>query len=261
MFQSDHPQTLEVPSLYSPISLTNKTCVVTGATSGIGEAICNSLVSQGAHVFLLGRNTQKLEQLTQNYQNGPGKVTGCEVDLSQPESIVRLVETLTHQTQSIDVLIHAAGMYATGKIADTPAETFDQLYQVNVRAPYELTQQLLPAMTPDLSQVVFVNSTAGIKSGANVSQYAATKHALKAMADSLRMECNRDHVRVVTVYPGRTATKMGAEVFRSEGREDSYKPDLLLQPKDIAEVVLHTLKLPQTAEVTDLYIRPFIKSY
>ena len=93
----------------------------------------------------------------------------------------------------------------------------------------------------------------------NVSQFAATQHALKAIADHLREEVNADGVRVISVFPGRTATSRQAALYAREGRP--YQPELLLQPEDVASVVVHALALPRTAEVTNVSIRPTLKSY
>jgi len=106
-------------------------------------------------------------------------------------------------------------------------------------------------------QIVFVNSSVGLIARANVGQYAATKHALKAIADSLREEVNADGVRVLSIFPGRTATPMQELVHKMEGRV--YQPERFTQPEDIAQVVINTLALPRTAEVTDISIRPFRK--
>ena len=93
----------------------------------------------------------------------------------------------------------------------------------------------------------------------NVGHYSATKHAFKALADSLRAEVNPDGIRVLSIYPGRTATPRMETLFAQEGR--AYRPELLLQPEDIASIVLSTVMLPWTAEVTDIRIRPMAKSY
>jgi NADP-dependent 3-hydroxy acid dehydrogenase YdfG len=92
-----------------------------------------------------------------------------------------------------------------------------------------------------------------------VSQYSATKHALKAITDSLREEVNADGIRVLSVFPGRTATPQQATLYKL-GRKD-YQADLLLQPEDIASIVIAALTLPHTAEVTEIHIRPLLKSY
>jgi NADP-dependent 3-hydroxy acid dehydrogenase YdfG len=109
-------------------------------------------------------------------------------------------------------------------------------------------------------QVVFVNSSAALSAKRpDVGQYSAMKHALKAIADSLREEVNPKGIRVLTVYLGRTATPMQAAIYQREGGE--YHPEALLQPEDVASVVVQTLLLPSTAEVTDISMRPMQKSY
>ena len=106
---------------------------------------------------------------------------------------------------------------------------------------------------------MFVNSTVGLEARAGVGQYASTQHALRAIADALRAEVNSDGVRVLSVYLGRTATARQARIFRLEGRH--YAPELLMQPDDVAEIVLAALRLPRTAEVTEIRMRPLVKSY
>jgi NADP-dependent 3-hydroxy acid dehydrogenase YdfG len=104
---------------------------------------------------------------------------------------------------------------------------------------------------------VFLNSSAGLMAHTNVGQYTATKHALKAIADCLREEVNGDRIRVLSVFPGRTATPLQRRLHVVEGRE--YRPERLLQPEDVASVVVSALCLPRTAEVTDINIRSMSK--
>ena len=138
-------------------------------------------------------------------------------------------------------------------------DPLDLHYKVNLRAPYLLTQGLLPQVKAQQGQIVFVNSTAALRAGANASQYASTKHALKAVADSLREEVNAAGVRVLSLFLGRTASPMQAGVYEMERRK--YSPELLMQPEDVAAVVINTLMLPRTAEVTEVSMRPCVKSY
>ena len=119
------------------------------------------------------------------------------------------------------------------------------------------TQYLLPLLKSKHAQVVFINSSATFNVTPGLSQYAATKHALKAVADSFRHEVNADGIRVLSVYPGRTASPMQESLFRKEGRE--YNPEVLVQPRDIAWIVIETLRLPRSAEVTDVHLRPMKK--
>ena len=98
----------------------------------------------------------------------------------------------------------------------------------------------------------------GSEAACYLAQYDLTKHALKAIADSLRGEVNPDGVRVLSVYLGRTASEMQERIHQAEGRP--YRPELLLQPQDVASVIVNALSLPRTAEVTDIHIRPMLKT-
>jgi NADP-dependent 3-hydroxy acid dehydrogenase YdfG len=159
----------------------------------------------------------------------------------------------------VDILVHAAGIIRQQRMENASVEDFDAQYATNVRVPYMLTKRLLPHLTSVRGQVVFINSSAGLHAGrAEVGQYAATKHALRAIADSLREELNPKGVRVLSVFVGRTAGPMQERLFAEEGR--NYRPEKLLQPEDVASVVCHTLMLPATAEVTDINIRPMTKA-
>ena len=117
---------------------------------------------------------------------------------------------------------------------------------------------MLPLLQKSAGQIVFINSSAGLRSAATVGQFSATQHAFRSIADSLRDEVNALGIRVLSVYPGRTATPRIAKLFEKEGR--TYQQDLLMQPED-EEMLTHSLRLPRTAEVTDISIRPMQKSY
>ena len=178
------------------------------------------------------------------------------VDLAIDEDVRRLARAIS-QSGGVDVLVHCAGVTSLGPVSSHPVDTFDWQYRINLRAPFLLTQSLLPSLQARQGQIVFVNSSTGLSARANVAQYAATKHGLKALADSLRQEVNADGVRVLTVYPGRTATPHQEIVCQHEGRP--YIPEHLMQPEDLAAAVVSALCLPRTAEITDIQIRPMRK--
>jgi len=228
--------------------------VVTGATSGIGRAVALGLGSHVATLVLVGRSAAALEATAEEVRGAGCDARPYRADLSRDDEVLRLAE---HVAGVIDVLVHAAGTITVGAVEQTAVEALDAQYRVNLRAPYVLTRALLPALRARHGQVVFVNSTAGLVAQAGVAHYAATKHALKAFADGLRAEVNAAEVRVISVYPGRTATPMQATVHAAEGR--AYRPERLLQPEDVAAVVVNALRLPRTAEVTDVTLRPFAK--
>lgn len=237
--------------------LRGRTALVTGASSGIGRAIAVALAREGAHILAVGRSSAGLAE-TVTMAGNPSTMTELRTDLTVQSDLDQMMERLSSLPE-IDVLVHAAGIIHQCRMQDATVEEFDAQYATNVRAPYLLTKRLLPALTASRGQVVFINSSAGLHAArADVGQYAATKHALRAIADSLREELNPRGVRVLSVYVGRTAGPMQERLFREEGR--SYHPETLLQPEDVAAIVLNTLKLPPTAEVTDISVRPMMKA-
>jgi NADP-dependent 3-hydroxy acid dehydrogenase YdfG len=238
-----------------------KVALVTGAGSGIGRAMATRLATEGAHVHLVGRTKGKLEATAAEFPEGAPASGIWPVDLSIDANLEELRTGLTAQLPDphLDVLVLAAGELARGAIAEMPVATFDRLWASNVRSVYVLLQKLLPLVTACQGQIVFVNSSAGLGAGANGGQYAATKHALKALADALRAEVNAQGVRVLSIYPGRTATPRMERLYADGGQ--TYRPEVLLQAADVAATVADALSLPRTAEVTDLSIRPLAKSY
>jgi NADP-dependent 3-hydroxy acid dehydrogenase YdfG len=239
--------------------LTEQVAVVTGASSGIGKAIAEALAAQGMKLCLVGRNRHALEAVAARVRGMASCVLVSQTDLTVDDHIERLKSDVQQAFGQVDVLVHSAGIFAQGKLQSASIEDLDRQYRTNVRAPYLLTQGLLPLLKVRPGQIVFINSSVGLRARADVSQYAATKHALKAIADSLREEVNADGIRVLNVFPGRTATPGQEAIFRLEAR--TYRPELLLQAEDVAAVVLNALTLPRTAEVTDISIRPLAKSY
>ena len=237
--------------------LADRKCVVTGASGGIGRATAVALASAGATVCGVARRRHQL-QATAELTKGPGRVDPHPADLSVDAEVAALADELLACAGSVDVLVHSAGTYARDPVCIAPIEDFDRQYRINVRAPYLLTQALLPALRASKGQIIFINSTVVFAPRANVGQFAATKHALRSFADTLREEVNPDGIRVVSVYPGRTATQLQARIHALEGKP--YVPERLLQPADVADIVLKVLTGPSTAEITDVRVRPMLKS-
>jgi short-subunit dehydrogenase len=235
--------------------LANQVAVVTGATSGIGQAIALALAAQAVELCLVGRNSSALERVALVAQAKAPQVHRYRVDLSVDQDIKLLEDALRRDVGRVDILVHSAGAYARGPFQEASMEDLDTLYRANVRAPYQLTQGLLPMLVSSQGQIVFINSSVIQHSGANVGQFAATQHALKSLADSLRAEVSA--VRVLSVFPGRTATPRQARIHAMEAKP--YHPERLLQPEDVAATVIQALGLPRSAEVCDIYLRPLAK--
>jgi NAD(P)-dependent dehydrogenase (short-subunit alcohol dehydrogenase family) len=228
--------------------LAGKVALVTGASAGIGAGLAAGLAAAGAEVHALGR------------AGGAGAYHWHRVDL---ESDAAIADYLARAAPArLDILVHAAGLLTPdGFTAEQDPEpgiaALDRQLQVNLRAPWQLTRGLLPRLVAAKGWVVVLNSSIWGNARPGLAGYAASKYALRAMTDALRAEVNPRGVRVLSVYPGRTASRMQAEASAAAGTP--YAPERLLQPAEIATSVLSALGLPETAEITDLQIRPALK--
>lgn len=238
------------------VDLVDQLAVVTGASSGIGRALALALAREGMALCLLGRDLGRLEATAKEARVRSPAVTWASVDLTQFAQIQSFVDAMGDKRPA--VLVHSAGLYASGPHKERRPEEYAALFAANVSGPMYLTQLLLDGLVGTQGQIVFINSTQGLTPSPRVGLFAATQHAFKAMADTLRDEVNPLGVRVLTVHVGRTATARQERIFAQEGR--NYAPDRLLQPEDVATMVVAALKLPRTAEVTNLTIRPMLKS-
>ncbi|HEY9421388.1 MAG TPA: SDR family oxidoreductase [Thermoanaerobaculia bacterium] len=228
--------------------------VVTGASSGIGEAIAIQLAREGTRLLLVGRSAEKLDLVAERARDLSPAVEIFVADLAEDDQVQALADRAVAAFGGVDILVHSIGLFLGGPF-ESSVDVLDRQYRINTRVPYLLTQKLLPSLIARQGQVVFINSSAGHHAArSGWVAYSASKHALRAIADGLRDEVNKKGVRVLSVFPGRTATPMQEEVHRYEGRD--YDPERFLQPRDVAAAVLNALALPRTAEVTDLQIRP-----
>lgn len=224
------------------------THLLTGAGAGIGAAVAHALAGRGDDLVLLVRSETRAEELRASF---PGSRT-VVADLGRPQE---LAEALTGQVpERLDSLVHVAGFVELGPVGEVSADVWRQTLDVNLAAPAELTRICLPALRAARGQVVFVNSGSGLRANPEWSAYAASKHGLRALADSLRAEEARAGVRVTSVYPGRTATDMQAKVHAQEGKD--YDPSEWIAPESVATAVLTALDLPRDAEMTDVTVRP-----
>jgi NAD(P)-dependent dehydrogenase (short-subunit alcohol dehydrogenase family) len=234
------------------MSLNEAVALVAGASGDIGRAIAFDLLGAGAEVFMLGRSMARLVQPPppEDFRENCRFIVA---GLTDDDAIAR-VNIATLSRSRLDVLVLSTGTYER---SNEPA-VFGRQIAANVVGPYALLQRLLPLLIKAKGQVVFINSTQALRAAAGLGQYAATKHAVKAVADSLRDEVNANGVRVLSLFLGRTASERQRAIFAAEGRP--YPPERLIQPADVAELVLSLLRLPRTSEVTDIVLRPMQKT-
>jgi short-subunit dehydrogenase len=223
------------------------THLVTGGGSGIGALLVHRLAARGDDLVLVARSAQRAEELQ-------AEVAGATVliaDLREPASLEALSDQLPGR---LDSVVHAAGVVELGPVHALATQAWQEQLAVNVVAPAVLTRIALPALRAARGTVVLLNSGAGLSASPDWSAYAASKHALRALADSLRAEEREHGVRVTTVYPGRTATPMQRKVHDQEGRD--YDPDAWIDPASVVAAIVHVLDLGPDATISDLTIRP-----
>ena len=221
------------------------THLVTGAGSGIGHVLAERLLERGDDVWLVARSPERAHDLRDDH---PG-ATVLVADLAWPESVEGL-----DLPESLDSVVHAAGVIRLGRVSDLSVDDWASQLRVNLVAPAALTRVALPALRAARGTVVLVNSGSGLRAHPEWAAYAATKHGLRALADSLRAEEQEHGVRVTSVYPGRTATPMQRAVHEHEGKD--YDADDWIDPATVAETILGVIDLPEDATVTDVTVRP-----
>ena len=223
------------------------THLLTGAGSGIGAVLAERLLERGDALVLLARSTERAHDLRADLPDA----TVLVADLADVTAVEAVAEQLP---DSLDSVVHAAGVVDLGPVAELTADAWQSQLAVNLVGPAVLTRVCLPALRAARGTVVFVNSGQGLAASPGWSAYAASKHGLRALADSLRAEEQEHGVRVTTVYPGRTATPMQQKVHEQEGK--AYDASDWIDPDTVVDAILHVLDLPGDATVSDLTIRP-----
>jgi short-subunit dehydrogenase len=244
------------------------TYLIAGATGGIGGAVADLLYGAGHSLILVGRATERLAETAARLTAGSGPLTAngsdpaspavpeadgrfrtIALDLSKP--LMLEASLADADVPPLDGLVHSAGVVELGTVAETQPDAWIEQLLVNAAAPAELTRLLLPSLRAPRGHVVFVNSGAGLRANPAWSAYAASKHALRALADALRAE--EPEIRVTSVYPGRTASEMQRKVRAQEGVE--YDPGAYISPRTVATVIVNALTTPRDATVTDVSVR------
>jgi NADP-dependent 3-hydroxy acid dehydrogenase YdfG len=220
----------------------SKTILVTGAGRGLGRTLAAELTARGDKVIAHARSESALE--------GVPHQASLVLDLAEPALIAEAVRGIDH----LDAVIHNAGIAHIAPVAQQTLEWWERTLTVNVTAPAELTRALLPALRAARGHVVFVNSGAGITAGPKWSSYAASKHALKALADSLRGEEQANGVRVTSVYPSHFDTDMQRSVREQYG--SAYDPSRATSPESIAKTIADLLRTPEDMVINELRIEP-----
>ncbi|KAL2748337.1 dehydrogenase/reductase SDR family member 11-like isoform X1 [Vespula maculifrons] len=237
----------------------DKVAVVTGATSGIGKAIVELLVSKGLKVVGLAHHIDKLNALTEELKSKPGKLLPLQCDLTNQNEVMKAIEWIEKNVGFVNILINNAALnldtgFFTGEIED-----WEKIFDLNILGLTYITKEILKLMKKkgiDNGCIVNVNDIFGLKVPINSERpaspaYICSKFALTALTECLRLELAQleSNIKVISISPGLVETEMTQQWLKEN-------PRLALQPKDVADAILFTLQTPENVLVKDLIITP-----
>jgi NADP-dependent 3-hydroxy acid dehydrogenase YdfG len=238
--------------------------LVTGASSGIGEATALSLAAEGASVAIAARRRDRLEALAERIGSG-SKVLVLETDVTDGEQVRAMVDRTVAELGRLDTLVNNAGVMLLGPIVDAPIEEWRRMVELNVLGLLYCTHAALPhllrAAEDDprhVADVVNVSSVAGRVARQGSGVYNATKFGVVAFSESLRQEVTKRHVRVSVVEPGAVMTELATHIRPEvvEGMRARFEKMEMLRPEDIAEAIAFTVTRPRHVAVNEVLIRP-----
>jgi NADP-dependent 3-hydroxy acid dehydrogenase YdfG len=225
------------------MNLTNKVAVITGVSSGIGKSLAIQLLKKGCKVIGLGRNNADIEN-----ENFSFIKTDIRI---QTEVAASMRQAIAWGDGEIHILINNAGLGYFGLLEELPLEQWHEMFDTNVNGLFYATREVLPLMKKQQAgHIINIASTAALEGMPQVSGYCATKWAVKGISESLWREVREDKIKVTCVYPGSTQT----EFFRNSPNIKAHS--YMLQPEDVAAMIIYALETPDNFHQVNLEIRP-----
>jgi NADP-dependent 3-hydroxy acid dehydrogenase YdfG len=238
-----------------------KVALITGASSGIGEGTAKLLAANGVKVGLAARRKDRLEKLLQEIKIQGGEGIAIEMDVTDQASVNNGVATLVKTYGNIDILVNNAGLMPLSDVESLKLDEWHKMVDVNIKGVLNVTAAVLPHLIKQNSGHIFnLSSIAGRKLFAGLSVYCATKHAIAAFSDIMRMELAPKYkIRVTSLQPGAVATELYDQITDAKYRqnmEDLKGQMTFLTPDDIAHSVLYALQAPEHVNVSEIFILP-----
>jgi NADP-dependent 3-hydroxy acid dehydrogenase YdfG len=247
--------------------LSGTVALITGASSGIGEATALALAGEGAAVSLVARRRDRLESLAERIQaqGGEGKVSLVEADITAQDQAIGAVERTVQEHGRLDILINNAGVMLLGPVSTAPTSEWDRMVSLNVQGLLYTTHAALPHLLAaaeddprQVADIVNISSVAGRVARAGSGVYNATKWGVNAFSEALRQEVTERHVRVGIVEPGATMTELAShnrpEVLETmAGRFAGVE---LMRAEDIADAITYMVTRPRRTAINEMLIRP-----
>lgn len=243
-------------------ALAGRIALVTGASSGIGEAIALALADAGASVVVSARRADRLTALVARIEAAGGKALAVPGDVVDEQLATAAVETTIAHFGRLDILINSAGIIQAGGVENVDTTEYRRVFDVNLMATlYTCRAAIGPMKAQGSGDIINISSLAATKSGPAFSAYAASKHALNSMTDGLRQEVGAHGIRVGIVMPGATSTEVFDNISNAQVRDaikTHVSKDGAMAPGDVADAVLLMVGLPRRTNISMLAIRPTI---
>jgi NADP-dependent 3-hydroxy acid dehydrogenase YdfG len=228
--------------------LASQCAIITGAGRGIGKAIATALADEGAHVILVARTAQEIDQLAASLRARGCASTAIVGDVSSPADMAAAAAFAQEKGGRIDILVNNAGIGVFKPVSELSVEEFDAMWNVNMRGVFLATKAVLPSMmAAGRGAIVNIASLAGKNTFKGGAGYGATKWALRGFAGSLMLEVREKNIRVVTVCPGSVDTG-----FSSGGKRGAS----ITQPEDVASAVVFAVTAPERSMFSEIDVRP-----
>lgn len=246
------------------MKLKDKKVWITGASSGIGEATAKLLATEGAHVVLSARRQEKLEVLAETITASGGSCEIAVVDVSDRAGMEAVGQQLAEKG-GIDILINNAGTMPISPILSGRVDEWDRMIDVNIKGVLYAINAVYPGMAERKDgHIVNISSVAARLTYQSAGVYGGTKHAVRAISDTLRKEAIRFGVRVTDIQPGSVDTELpdsiAHEKIRSAVKDNMYAEESpILKPEDIANGIMYAISQPAYVDVSELLIRPVIQ--
>lgn len=241
--------------------LAGEVAIVTGASSGIGEATAEALASRGASVVLAARRADELEAVAERIRTEGGEALVVPTDVTEDDDIDALIAETVDEFETIDILVNNAGVMLLEPLESADRDNLRQMIEVNLLGLMNLTHAALPTMqAQDSGHIVNISSTAGRRAGAKSSGYNATKFGVNAFTEAVRQEVTTDGIRTTIIEPGAVDTELQEHIPDEEikqqieeGMIESMTP---LESEDVARAITYAVTQPKHVNVNELLIRP-----
>jgi NADP-dependent 3-hydroxy acid dehydrogenase YdfG len=245
--------------------LDNTVALVTGASSGIGEATARALAAQGAAVAVVARRKDRLDALVRAVEGDGGRALAIEADVTSEEQARGAVQRTADELGRLDTVVNNAGVMLLGPAVDAPIEEWDRMVALNVQGLLYVAHAAMPHLIAAadgeprrVADLVNISSVAGRRANKGSGVYNLTKFGVGAFSEALRQELATRHVRVSLVEPGAVGTEL-IDHLRPEIREQTAKRFVemeILEPEDIADAIAYVVTRPRRMAVNEVLIRP-----